>query len=43
MKVKNRGKIETAIIAVVILVVTAAVSVGVMASVGVFKSDKETA
>ncbi|MCI8791759.1 MAG: hypothetical protein HFG38_03005 [Eubacterium sp.] len=43
MKVKNRGKIETAIIAVVILVVTAAVSVGVMASVGFFKSDKETA
>lgn len=43
MKVKSRGKIEAAILAVVIVVISAAVSVGVMASVGFFKSDKASA
>lgn len=43
MKTKNKGRFEAVILAVVIVVITAAVSVGVMASTGFFRSDKQSA
>lgn len=43
MRTKNKGKFEAVMLAVVIIVVTAAVGVGVMASTGFFKSDKKSA